>query len=346
MTFGQPVFLYGFVLVPALAALALWAFRSRRAAIESLGDPALIRRLSLGVSHRGRGWRTALWFGALALALMALARPQWGEIEQVVEREGVRIMVVLDISQSMLAQDTKPSRLDRAKLEIIDLMGRLDGDEVGLVLFSGSSFIQLPLTGDYATARRFVEGSRPRIISRPGTVIGKAIDTALLGFDPDRTGEKVILLMTDGEDRETDPVAAARRADEDGVLIYVVGFGSAAGQPIPVYSSRGALTGYKRDANGEMVLSRLDEDTLRRVASATGGQYYNVSRDRSAIAEIVANLTRLEQGDLESTTETRRIERFQLFLFAAVAALIAAELIPEGARRRRRPVRTARRQAG
>ena len=329
MTFAEPDFLLGLVLIPVMGIFLAWAERRRRAAVAALGDTALIRRLSVSVNRPGRRVRTWLWLLVIALAVIALARPQWGSEVRILEQEGVQIMVALDISNSMLAQDSRPNRLGRARLEIMDLMSRLGGDEVGLVLFSGASFIQFPLTFDYSSARSFLDVANPGLISRPGTAIGSAIDTALAGFDQQRASQKVIIVMTDGEDHEGEALVAASRAAEQGVIIYTVGFGSPEGEPIPEYDSAGQVVGFKRDDRGEVVLSILNEDTLQKIALAADGKYYPVGAGGTPIADLVADLDSLQKAKVQSEFETRRVERFQLFLAVALLALVAGELIPD-----------------
>lgn len=326
MSFALPFVLIALLLVPGVIVLALWAARSRQRALDAVAQRHLIAGLIAGVSSGGRRWRTALWVVALGLVVIAISRPQWGERETIIEQEGVQVMVALDVSASMLAQDVKPDRLTRAKLEMIELMDRLDGDEVGLVLFSGSAFIQLPLTSDYLTARLFLDAAGTDAISRPGTVVGRAIEMAALAFDEDREGSKVILLMTDGEDSETDPVAAARAAANEGITIFTVGFGSVQGEPVPELDRRGNVIGFKTDRAGNQVLSKLDEESLRAVADAAGGSYFRAGGAAAAIASRIGDL---EKARLDSREEIQRIERFQIFLAIAVLALIAAELIPE-----------------
>ena len=226
MTFGAPQFLYVLALLPALGVFVWWTLARRALAINRIGDPALVRRLSLGAGRRLRSLRLALWLLGVALLIIALARPQWGSDIQLVEQAGVQVMVALDISRSMLAQDLKPSRLDRAKLEISDLSSRLEGDEIGIVLFSGASFIQFPLTSDHATARTYLNNASPNSISRQGTVIAEAIDTAMTGFSAEREHQKIIVIVTDGENHEGDPIAAAMRAAAEGAVIFTVGFGT------------------------------------------------------------------------------------------------------------------------
>ena len=330
MTFGQPLFLWAFFLLPLILIFMWWAEQQRKSALARLGNVALVTRLSATVNWRGRRWQSVFFFLAIMLLIIALARPQWGSQVQVVEQEGLQVMVALDVSQSMLAEDLKPNRLIRAKQEISDLMTRLKGDELGLVLFSGASFIQFPLTSDYDTARAFLDNAEPRVISRPGTVIGEAIRTAMSGFDPQRTSQKVIVIMTDGEDHETNPLAVAQEAAEEGAIIYTIGFGSAEGAPIPESrDAEGQLTGYKKDLQGNVVLSKLDDATLRQIAQATDGRYFNAKADGSELDELVSHLSVLQTERLERRVKTQKVERYQLFLLAAILALFARELIPE-----------------
>jgi Ca-activated chloride channel family protein len=229
----------------------------------------------------------------------------------------------------MLAQDIKPDRLSRAKMEIADLMARLGGDEIGLVLFSGASFVQFPLTSDYGTALTFLDNARPDVISRPGTAIGDAIRTAMAGFDMSRPSQKVIVLITDGEDHGGDALTMAEMAAGQGVMLYTIGFGSPQGEPIPEYDARGEIVGYKQDQQGEVVLSKLDEATLQQIAEAGGGRYFRASADGSELGALVEELGTLQKAELSSQLEILGIERFQPFLLAALALMIATELIPD-----------------
>ncbi|MGD8596193.1 MAG: VWA domain-containing protein [Anaerolineae bacterium] len=189
MTFANPVFVYALLLLPAVGLFLVWAKRRRDRDLARLGDPALVQRLSEGVNWQGRRWKDVLRLAVLAALLVALARPLWGTVTETVEQEGVEVMVALDVSRSMLAQDIKPDRLSRAKMEVADLMTRLNGDEIGLVLFSGASFIQFPLTSDYATARTFLDAARPEVISRPGTALG---DAMLMKATPSRWPKRLL----------------------------------------------------------------------------------------------------------------------------------------------------------
>ncbi|NJN94353.1 MAG: VWA domain-containing protein [Anaerolineales bacterium] len=336
MDFAEPLYLTCFAPLLLLALLLFYLSKRKQAALDRLGAPQLIARLSAAVNWSGRRWQIRLRFVALALVIVALARPRWGAQVEVVERRGVEIMVALDVSQSMLAEDLKPNRLARAKLEISELMDRLEGNEVGLVVFAGAAYIQFPLTADFSTARFFLEAAHPGMISRTSTNLADALKTALNGFNEERASQKVIILLTDGESTEFgDEVATlAQEAANEGIIIYAIGFGSPDGEPIPEYDELGTLTGYKKDRQGETVLTRLDETTLQEIALATGGRYFRASADGREVGFVGEAISDLQKGELESRFETRGIERFQWFLGLAVLALIAGELIPDRVRQK------------
>ena len=335
MTFAKPIFLYSLiVLLPGLLLFFVWTNRRREAALARLGNPALVQRLSATVNWPGRRWRNILWFVTLVMLLVALARPQWGVETHEVKQQGIEVMVALDVSKSMLAQDIKPDRLSRAKLEIADLMNRLGGDEIGLVLFSGASFVQFPLTSDYATARSFLDGARPEVISKPGTAIGEAIRTAMAGFDANRPSQKVIVLITDGEDHTADTLSVAQEAADQGILLYAIGFGSPQGEPIPEYNAQGEIAGFKRDQQGQVILSKLDEATLQQIAKIGHGQYFQAAADGSELATLVSELNTLQKSELATQQESWGIERFQNFLVVALLALVVSEFIPDRLRRK------------
>lgn len=330
MSFAAPQFLYAAIfLVPTAIAFLLWAERERRKALARVGQPPLIARLAASVNVRGRYMKYAFWISALALLMVALARPQWGETKVNAPQKGVQVMVALDVSKSMLAEDLKPSRLARAKMEISDLMTRLKGDEIGLVPFSGASFILFPLTSDYNTARSFLETANPNIVSRGGTAIGDAIRTALTGFDSKRTSQKVIVVVTDGEDTDSNPLAAAQAAAKQGAIIYTLGFGSPTGETIPEFDENGNQIGVKRDKDGKPVVSALNENALRDIAAATGGKYFPATANGSELDALAGEIDRLQKGDIVTRETVEKHEQFQWFLAPALGLLMIAELIPE-----------------
>jgi len=348
MTFAHPQFVIALVLVPMAALFLLWASKQRQRALARLGDAPLIQRLSATVNWRGRRWQAALGLFALAMLIVAVARPQWGSETQEIDQEGLQVMVALDVSQSMLARDIEPTRLDRAKLEIRDLARQLNGDEIGIVPFSGAAFVQVPLTSDYSTALKLPGKRRSSLISRPGTVIGDAIRTATAAFDPKLASQKVLVVMTDGEDVESDPLASAREAADQGVMIYTIGFGTPEGEVVPETDQSGRVLGLKKDAQGNSVISRMDETTLQNIAETGGGKYYRATADGSELASLLAEIGGLQKAQLQSRQAVRLIERYQIFLALAFAALVLAELIPDRVRQRttRAWLQRVRRSAG
>ena len=327
MTFASPQFLIILAALPALALFARWVLGRRAAALMRIGDPALVERLSTA-SQRMRLARLALWFVGVALIVVALGRPQWSTEIEIVEQRGVQLMVALDVSRSMLLRDVKPSRLDRAKLEISDLISRLEGDTIGIVLFSGASFSQFPLTADYATARAYLNVASPRAISRPGTVIGEAIGTAMGGFNDLRVSQKVIIIMTDGENHEGDPVEAARQAAAEGAVIYTVGFGLPEGVPVPVYDEQENVIGYRRMVRvGQFcpgsTKARFNA-LLRRVGADTSGPAI-----LALLSGLLDEIDAFQDENLRSELSERRVERFQLFLIAGALSLFLAEVLTD-----------------
>ena len=325
MTFASPQFLPLLAVLPALTLFLWWAWARRTAALSRIGDQILVRRLGVEAGRGIRMLRLILWFLGVALLIFSLARPQWGSDIEIVEQGGVQVMVALDISRSMLAEDLKPNRLNRAKLEISDLISRLEGDEVGIVLFSGASFVQFPLTSDYATARTYLNHASPNAITRQGTVIAEAIETAMAGFSTEREHQKVIVIMTDGESHEGDPIAAARQAAEQGAAIFTVGFGSPDGAPVPTHDERGEITGYSQDREGNVLISRIDEVALQQIAESGGGGYFRAT-DSGSIAGLAEEIQSFQDRSLQSEFNQRKVERFQLFLLAGALCLALAEL--------------------
>lgn len=328
--FAEPRLLYLLLLLPAALLIFVWSSRARRRALARWGTPALVARLSANLSYPRRRWKALLWLLALALLVLAIARPRWGTV--VVERvqRGIEVMVVLDVSTSMLAEDLAPNRLARAKLTIQELFDQLAGHDVGLVLFAGAAFVQFPLTADLNTARLFLDAAETTTISRQGTALDVALQRALDSFSEERSSDRVILLLTDGEGHTPQAMRVAERAAASNVVIHTVGLGSPEGAPIPVRDEAGALVGYKEDRQGQTVISRLDETQLRQIAAATGGLYGRVGiNERDALDGLVAAINRLEGSERSREFETTEVERFPWFVGAALLFLTVELLIGE-----------------
>ena len=336
MIFAKPQYLPLLTLIPFLWIFIGWVRRQNTHRIVKLGNPLLLQRLTDGVNHHNKMWGDLLKLTALGLMIISLARPQWGNEVREIDQEGLQVIVALDVSQSMLVEDVKPNRLDRAKLEIADLVAQLEGDEIGIVLFSGASFLQVPLTSDYLTALNYLDHADPGVISRPGTVIGDAIRTAHQGFDPNLPNQKVLIVMTDGEDHETDPLIAAQEAADADIMIYTIGFGTPEGEAIPETDALGNVIGYKLDEGGNVAISQLNEDTLRSIAEIGNGKHYRATASGAELKSLLSEINSLQKTNLQSRVEIRMIERYQLFLALSLVALLIGELLPESNNVRRR----------
>lgn len=324
MSFVYAPALFLLVLLIPVTAFLVWRNRVRLLALRRLGDPALIRALAPSISVERRWWKIGLWLAAVAALIVALARPVWGVDLDVIETQGISVMVVLDVSTSMNAQDVAPSRLERARLAIRELFDRLAGNEIGLILFAGTAFVQFPLTTDSISAQSFLNAVSTDAITLQGTAIEDALRLAMNTFSPQSPAAKVIVLMTDGESHEGNALAAAGDAAEQGITIHTVGFGDPQGSAIPLLDERGLPAGYKTDAAGNVVLSRLDEETLQAIAERAGGVYQLADVDA-----VVKAINSTQAGVLETRTEQRGVERFGIFVALALLALSLEMLLPE-----------------
>ncbi len=330
MRFAVPTetLLVWLLLVPTLGAVIVaWVMQRRRIRAElAFAEHGLFARISPGASRTLVSARLVLLvFAVLALGFAA-GRPQIGTRVGVAKRRGVDLMLALDVSSSMRAEDLRPNRLEKARREALSLVGLLGGDRVGVIIFAGSAFAQCPLTLDYGAASMLLSAVEPGVISTPGTDLAGAIReaTKALSSRPDRS--KVLVVFTDGENHDTDPEAAAREAAEAGIRIYAIGLGSTSGEPIPVPPDEGG--GYKRDRSGQIVMSRLDEPTLMDVASAGGGRYFRATDGERELVAIAEDLSRMQQGELESRMLAYYEERFQIPLGAAIVLISLASFLP------------------
>ena len=314
-----PVFLLGYALVRA----------RRRARIRAFGDEQLVEALMPSWSS-SKGWvRMILFCLAFLFFVIGLARPQIGAKLKERTTRGAEVMIALDVSNSMLAEDYSPNRLERAKLAISRIVDRLQDDRIGLVLFAGTSFVQLPITTDYISAKMFMNSISTASIPIQGTAIGDALSTCIRSFSAQSEKSRVIILITDGENHEDDPVEVAAQAAEMGITVYTIGVGSAEGQPIPTAS------GLLRDSNGEIVVTRLDEEILRKVAEAGGGAYIHAGNDEFGLNPIIDNIRKLEDEEFSSVVFEEYDEQYMYF-FAVALLLFIVEMLPGSRKARRR----------
>lgn len=323
LNFAQAQYLLLLLLVPLfflIYALSMY-FRKRR--IRRLGDPALVRQLMPSRSG-AKGWvRLTLFSLAFFFFIIGLSRPQIGAKLKEHETKGVEIMIVLDVSNSMLAEDYSPNRLDRAKLAISRLVDKLREDRIGLIVFAGSSFVQLPITTDYVSAKMFLNSISTESVPIQGTAMGEAITTAVRSFSAQSEKSRAIIIITDGENHEDDPVAAAKQAADIGIRVFTIGVGSPEGKPIPV---NGELL---KDRNGDIVVTRLDENILRQVADAGNGAYVRAGNSEFGLDPIVDGIKKMDDEIYSSVIFEEYDEQFMYFLAIALGLLVLEMLIGE-----------------
>ena len=316
-------------LVPALAAFYWWSFYQKKKALLRFAEAPLADDLIRGVGRAKQKIRVVLFLLFLIFGLLALVRPQWGTKLESVKRKGVDIMIALDTSLSMETQDVVPGRLEKAKHEIRSLIYVLQGDRVGLVVFAGMSLVNCPLTIDQNAVKLFLEIVDTQVVPRPGTNIGDAIRLATQAFNAKDRHHKVLILLTDGENLEGDLLDAAEEAKAAGVMIFSMGVGTAAGEPIPLRDEKGNITGYKKDESGSVVVSRLDETNLQQVSSLTGGQYFRASPGEDEVQKIYATISQMDKKEFESKVYLTYVDRFQVPLGIAIFLILLESLVSD-----------------
>lgn len=325
---GSPESLWLLWLIPATLAFFVYVFRTKTRLLRRFASPGVLARLTAGVSRHRQYFKAALVLLGLAACLLALTELKYGFTWEEVKREGVDIVVTLDVSDSMLVEDVESqgglSRLERAKREIADLLDRLEGDRIGLVAFAGTAFVECPLTLDYGAAEIFLDAIDTELIPVKGTDLAAAIRVSLAAFEGGSNSSRAIILITDGEDHSGEAVAAAEEARVAGVRIFTIGIGRDEGAPIPAQGG-----GFRRDRRGEIVLSRLDEPTLQKIALETGGRYVRSVTGDLDLEQIYSQGIKatLEDQELGSKRRQRWEERFQWFVAVALLVLMVEPLI-------------------
>lgn len=307
------------ILIPVfVAAYILLTYRKRRQ-LRAFGDAELIARLMPDASHVRPALKFSLLMVAYALLVIACARPQFGQKEETVKRQGIEVIIALDISNSMLAEDVAPSRLDRAKQMLSKMIDRMVNDKIGLVVFAGDSYIQLPITCDYVSAKTFLNTITPALIQTQGTAIGKAIQTSITAFGaPESDAGRAIVIITDGENHEDEADRLAKKAYEMGIQVNVIGIGKPEGSPIPVPGTGN----YMKDRAGNVVVSRLNEDMCRSIAKEGHGMYVRCDNTNTAMHALEKQLDQLGKAELQTTTFTDYNEQYQSFALLALLILI------------------------
>ena len=323
--FEEPAFLYILLVLPILIAFYAYTSHRKKTAIRKFGDPQLLTQLMPGVSKYRPGIKFAFLFVAIGLFAFLLARPQFGSKLETVKRQGIEVVIALDISNSMLAEDVQPSRLQKAKRLVSQLVDKMQNDKVGMIVFAGDAFTQLPITSDYISAKIFLESIEPSLISKQGTAIAAALNLATRSFTPQEGVGRTVIVITDGENHEGGVMEAVKAATDKGIQINVLGVGSPDGAPIPIAGTND----YRRDGDGNVVVTRLNEQMCQEIAKAGNGIYVRVDNTNNAQRAISKEIDKLAKADVETKVYTEYNEQFQAVSWIILILLVIEMLILE-----------------
>lgn len=322
--FEDPAYLYLLIIIPILIVIRILGLKKRKLQLKKFGDLKLLQNLMPDVSSVRRGIKFWLMIVALALIVIMLARPQMGTKISQEQRQGIEVILALDISNSMKAEDVVPSRLAKSKMLIENLVDNFTNDKVGLVVFAGDAFVQLPITSDYVSAKMFLQNIDPSLIAAQGTNLREAIELSSRSFTKQDKLGRAIIVITDGEDHEGGAVEAAKKAKNAGMRVFVLGVGSPKGAPIPTGDG-----GYMKDNTGQEVMSALNEDMCKQIAEAGGGAYIHVDNTNVAQEQLDSEIAKLQKGDIMSAVYSEYDEQFQAIGILVVLVLIIEALILE-----------------
>jgi Ca-activated chloride channel homolog len=327
MRFGSPQYFWLLLCIPFFIGLFLYVYQKKLVALKRFASLSLIKRLTPTNTHSRQVVKWVLFLTFFLFAVIALSRPRFGVKMEIVERKGIDVVVALDISKSMLAQDIAPSRLERAKFEIARFIDLLKGDRIGLIVFAGESFVQCPLTMDYGTAKLFLDEVTTDWVQIQGTDITEAINQAVSGFKSKQNKSRVLIVLSDGEDHVGDAVEAAKKASDENVKIFTVGLGSESGVPIPLNKGKGNVV-YKKDSEGNLVMTRLNPVMLEKIAIAGNGKYFQAGTSLDLVA-IYGEIAKMEKNELGTDRLNIYEEQYQVFLIIAILLVLVEFFFPE-----------------
>ena len=328
LRFRYPLFLHGLWGVLLLIVFFVLIYRHKETLLQRFGHLELIKRILPGYDKRRVVWKNIFFILAYIFLVIALADPQIGTKLEQVKRKGVDIIIALDVSNSMKAEDIKPNRLEKAKHEIVRFIDLLKGDRIGLVAFAGMAHLVCPLTLDYGAAKLFLQMMDTDLIPVQGTALGDAIKVAMKAFNQKDRKHKVLILITDGEDHEGDPVKVAKEAAKEGIIIYTIGIGSPQGVPIPVYDRNGNEVGFMKDRNGNVVTTKLDMATLQKIAFVTNGKYYMATSGQSELEKIYGEINKMEKKELSARKFSQYEDRYQIFALIGLIFVLLEFFLP------------------
>jgi Ca-activated chloride channel family protein len=325
--FANPDFLYLLLLLPVMVILWILNDIRKKKALRRFGNSELVDKLMPEHSRVRPFLKFVLQILAFSAVIIIVARPQFGSKLEEVKKEGVEVIIALDVSNSMLAEDIQPNRITRAKQALTRLIDNLDNDKIGLIVFAGDAYTQIPITTDYVSAKMFLNAINPDMVPKQGTAIGSAIELGMKSFSPGEGKSKAMIIITDGENHEDDPVSAAREAAKSGIVIHTIGIGSAEGVPIPVTVN--GKRDFLKDRDGNTVITKLDEEILKQIAVTTGGNYVRASNTNIGLDQIFAEIKKMKKQDLESKMYTEYNDQFQIFAVIALFLLVMDFIIME-----------------
>ena len=314
--FAHPEYLYLLFLIPALLVSHIFSIIHKRRLLARFGTYSLLKQLMPEVSYKKQNTKFFILLAALTVFIFVLARPQYGLKTETVKRESVELMVCLDVSNSMLSEDVAPNRIDRSKQILSKLIDRLQDDKIGLIVFAGKAYVQLPITADQVSAKMFLNTINPGLVPVQGTAIGESINLALRSFSPDTKADKAIIVITDAENHEDDVLSAVKRAQEAGISVNVIGVGDPKGSPIPVGNT------YLQDKDGNMVITKLNETLAQEMAAAGKGVYVRADNTNNALKAISDQVDTMAKADTESTIYTEFNEQFQSIAWIVLILLL------------------------
>ncbi|MEE4258123.1 MAG: VWA domain-containing protein [Bacteroidales bacterium] len=314
----------------AVLMLVFWFYNIwKRKAKKRFGDRQIVHTLMPNESKSKQYIKFILVLLAFIVFVIGIINPQVGSKLEKVKREGIDLMLVLDVSNSMLAEDIKPNRLERSKMAISSLIDKLQGDRIGIIIFAGNAYKQLPLTTDYSAARLFLSAVDTKIVPSQGTAIGEAINMAVESFDEEGEHNKAIIVITDGENHEDDAIGAATASADIDIKVFTIGMGLPDGSPIPLYNQYGNQTGFKKDRQGQTIVTKLNEDMLRQIAAAGNGSYARANNASTGLRKIFDDISQIEKKEIETKQFTDYEDRFQYYLAAALILLLIELLIAD-----------------
>lgn len=322
---ANPEYLYALILIPVFILIYIISVHLKKKSMDKFGENQVIKGLIPLVSKRRPTFKFILNMFALALIIIAAARPQFGSKLKEVKTKGVEIIIALDVSNSMLAQDIRPNRLRKAKRAIARLLDNLKDDKIGLIVFAGDAYTQVPITSDYTATKMFLSTINTDFVPKQGTAIGEAIHLAMKSYSPDNDKKKVLIIITDGENHEDNPVEAAKEAKEKGILVYTIGMGLSKGAPIPIKGS----SDYRKDRSGKVIITKLDEGSLVKIAQAGGGIYIRANNAKVGLSALYNEIEKLDKTELETKVYSEYEDTFQYFIGFALFFLLLDFVILE-----------------